>query len=114
MLQNYSVPNECGHRLECEKTSYSSHIMYVGHAVGLYCVSAITNFLFSLSGDHLSFNNGKLAHATQSDNGDPEVRLEGLIMAISNFHALMNLLDFLFKTSFTVSILLIIMYLYRA
>lgn len=53
-------------------------------------------------GDHLSFNNGKLAQDTQADAGTAEGGLEGLIMSLSDFHAMMNLLDVTCKTLFTV------------
>lgn len=56
-------------------------------------------------GDYLSFNNGKLAQETQADVTNREGRLEGLIMALTDFHAMMNLLDIVFKTSFTVGVL---------
>lgn len=51
----------------------------------------------------MSFKNGKLAQETQADVLTPEGRIEGLIMALSDFHSMMNLLDVIFKTCFTVS-----------
>ena len=56
-----------------------------------------------ITGDYLSFRNGKIVQKSQSDNFEAEDRLEGLVMAISDFHAMMNLLNIQFKTSFTVS-----------
>lgn len=60
---------------------------------------------YPVLGDYLSFANGKLAQHTQEDRTDAECRLEGLAMALSDFHAMMNLLDVVFKLLFTASIL---------
>jgi hypothetical protein len=55
-----------------------------------------------LAGDYLSFYHGKLAQQTQADCLTPEKRLEGLVLALSDFHAMMNLIDVIYKTSFSV------------
>lgn len=42
------------------------------------------------------------AQGAWSDREAPEDRLEGIIMVLSDFHAMMNLIDVTFKTTFTV------------
>lgn len=49
------------------------------------------------AGDNLSFNVGKSAQESQSDNLTPEDRLEGLILCMGDFHTLMNQLDIIFE-----------------
>lgn len=50
----------------------------------------------------MSFNVGKSAQESQSDNLSPDGRLEGLIMVMGDFHTLMNQLDVMFEQLYDV------------
>ena len=82
-------------------------VVYVHRAIAFstYLLCREICFRPYFSGDYLSFRNGKSAQATQGDGLSPTKRLEGLIMGLSDFHAMMNLLDIIYKSCFSVSML---------
>ena len=61
--------------------------------------------IFTHLGDYLTFERGQQALHTQSDNILPEDRLEGLLMAMADFHVQINLLKMIYKMLFKVVIL---------
>ena len=63
-------------------------------------------------GDYLTFERATQAQHSQSD-GDTKVdRLEGLIMAMADFHVQMNFLKMAYQILFEVSWIFVFMYIY--
>ena len=62
----------------------------------------MTIFIWFFIGDYLTFERGQQAMHTQSDNIRPEDRLEGLLMAMADFHVQINLLKLIYKMLFKV------------
>lgn len=60
-------------------------------------------------GDYLTFERGLQVLHTQSDGKSQEDRLEGLLMAMADFHVQINLLKVIYRILFRVIILCIIM-----
>lgn len=78
---------------------------YNGSCFSTYLGKNGSIFFIYFAGDYLSFERGQQVLSSQSDGVTKADRLEGLVMAMADFHVQMNFLKMGFKMLFHVSCL---------